>query len=84
MITLSDNTGKSFEDTIVIKGAKDSEEGIAAEYNYLTDKFGVWNVDWVFIRQSLTPERDKYFDKILIEVMSSKEIEIYFDITSWF
>jgi len=84
MTTLSDNTGNSFEDAIVIKGAKDSEEGIGAEYEYLVEKFGIPKIGWKFIRQSLIPAEDKYFDKLIIEVSNGKEVEIYFDITEFF
>jgi len=59
MITLSDNTGNSFEDKILIKDAGNMEEWVAAENDYLADRFGVRNVDWTFIRQSLIPAEDK-------------------------
>lgn len=59
MLTLSNNTGRSFEDAIVIKGAQDTKEGVAAEYEYLINKYGIIDIHWKFIRQSLIPHKDK-------------------------
>lgn len=72
MITLSNNTGKSFEDAIVIKGARNTEEGVTAEYEYLVDKFGIPNIDWKFIQQSMILGKDKYFDKLLLKDKQGK------------
>ena len=55
-----------------------------AVYEYLVEKFGIPKIGWKFIRQSLIPTEDKYFDKFLIEVRKGKEIEIYFYITDFF
>jgi hypothetical protein len=84
MITLSDNTGRSFEDAIVISGAMNTEEGVAVEYEYLVEKFGIPNIDWFFIKQMLIPKSDKYFDKFLLKDNHDKEFEMYFDITDFF
>jgi len=84
MITLSDNTGKLFEDAIVITGAGDSEEGVAVEYKYLVDNYGVPDNDWFFIHQRLIPCENKYFDKFLLKDKQGNEFEIYFDITEFF
>ncbi len=84
MITLSDNSGTSFEDTIVITGAENTEEGVAAEYEYLEEKFGIPNIDWKFIQQSLIPGKYKYFDKFLIQDSKGNEFEFYFDISDFY
>jgi hypothetical protein len=84
MITLSENTGRSFEDAIVISGAMNTEEGIAAEYDYLVKKFGIPDIDWFFIKQMLIPQKDKYFDKFLLKDNHDNEFEIYFNISNFF
>ncbi|MDA3813462.1 MAG: hypothetical protein PF570_04330 [Candidatus Cloacimonetes bacterium] len=67
MITLSDNTGRSFEDAIVITGAINTEGGVAAEYEHLVAKFGIPGINWMFIKQSMIPGENKYFDIIQIK-----------------
>ncbi len=84
MIMLSENTGKSIEDAIVITGAENTEEGVAAEYEYLVDKFGIPDFNWKLIQQTLIPGKNKYFDKFLLNDRQGKDFEIYFDISEFF
>lgn len=84
MLKLSDNKGSSFEDAIIISGAKDSDEGVAAEYEYLSKTYGIPEFDWFFIHQRLIPGKDKYFDKFLLKDKQGNEFEVYFNITEFF
>ena len=84
MITLSDNTGRSFDDAIVISGAMNTEEGVAAEYEYLVEEFGFPDIDWFFIKQMLIPKKDKYFDKFILKNMNGIVYDINFEVTEFF
>jgi len=77
MITLSNNTGKSFEDAIVITGAKNTVEGVEAEYEYLVEKFGIPKIDWSFIRQSLLPQKKiNILTKSYLKINKGKRLKL--------
>ena len=86
-IEYSQNSGLSLEDAILILNAKNSNEGVSAEYAFLNEKYGVPGVDWMLKeRGSYTiEETKKVYDEMLIELVGSKEqFRIYFDITSFY
>jgi hypothetical protein len=84
MVTYSDNTGSSIEDSIVISDVEDHTEGINAEYLYLGKKFGEKGTDWNLVKQSLLSEDNQYFDRIIIELKDGTNVNIYFNITEFF
>ena len=83
-ITYSDNGGRSIEDAIVIENAFAEEDGVAAEYYYLEEKYGLRDVDWSLISQDLVSEEEKFYDLMDIELADKTRIEVYFDITEFF
>ncbi|MBM4295821.1 MAG: hypothetical protein FJ126_13090 [Deltaproteobacteria bacterium] len=72
------------EKAVVIKGATNSRDGIAAEYAYLEKRFGKRNVDWKLKRQSLRHHQGKHFDFLEIELKDGSPKEVFFDITEFF
>lgn len=80
--TFSGGDGSSYEKAIIIE-AKNSTNGIAAEYKYLNQKYGRRGVDWQMIQQSLSYNKKKPFDVLKIKY-KEKEINIYFEISSFF
>ncbi len=84
MVNFIEKTGESIEDAIVILDAVNSIEGVGAEYEYLSKKFGVQGRDWRLVRQSLMPHSGRHYDRMDIELADHTKKTIYFDITSFF
>lgn len=69
----------------IIKGAKNSQEGVGVEYFFLSFKFGERNVYWQLEKQELLNIADIPYDKMTVTLLPSKEqVEIYFDISEFF
>ena len=84
-IAYTGGDGTSIENAIIILGAKNSFEGIPAEYAYVGKLYGKRSVDWLFISQSLVNKKGKSYDVLTIQKPPSKEnIILYFDITDFF
>lgn len=68
------------KNAILIK-AKTEKEGVSLEYAYITEQFRGWKP----IMQALLKQGDRWYDKIRIKNVITKEIqELYFDITNFF
>jgi len=75
--------GTSYEDAIIIKNAKNSYDGVPAEYDYLNATLGKRGTDWISLGQSLQHHNNKSFD--VIHVVKQKDtMDVYFDITEFF
>lgn len=81
-VTFSGGNGSSFEKAIIVK-AKNSTDGIGAEYKYLDQKYGRRGVDWQLIQQSLSHKNNKPFDVLKIKY-KGKVVNVYFEISSFF
>lgn len=85
MARIIENTGRSMEEAIVIVDAEDHLDGIAAEYRYLTEKFGKQGKDWTLVLQSLVEYSPGVpFDMMVIGFPDGRVETIYFDIRSFF
>lgn len=84
MITYSEHDGKSKENAIIIKGAKNNHEGVKAEYRYLKENLGVAGIDWSVISQELYLGADKCYDVLLLSDIKGEEFLIYFEISDFF
>lgn len=84
-ISFSNNSGESIEDAIVIINATGEEDGVNSEYYYLEKRFGIQEIDWELVSQSLlSGEGDRYYDKMDISLSAGEMISIYFDITDFY
>ena len=81
-VTFSGGDGSSYEKAIIVK-AKNSSEGIGAEYKYLDQKYGRRGIDWQMIQQYLSYNNKKPFDILKIKY-KGKVLNIYFEISSFF
>jgi len=72
--------GSSMEKAVIIKGAKGSEDGIAAEYEWLAKKHRGYKTK----QQALLNDKGRKYDMIAIATADGKEVEVYFDITEFF
>ncbi|MBD3391850.1 MAG: hypothetical protein GF418_07320 [Chitinivibrionales bacterium] len=78
--------GESREDAVVIIGAEDLKQGVAAEYDFISQLHGRKNKDWRVKAQSQSREGGKIYDIIEMEILESGETHYYyFDISncSW-
>lgn len=82
--TMVMSIGDSLETAVVIHGASNSGDGIKAENQYLSEKFGQRGLDWEKKGQSLIGKEDKQYDKLDIELRDGTNKTVYFDITEFF
>jgi hypothetical protein len=77
--------GKSIENAIVIKNAKNELFGVASEYDFVARKHGVRNKDWQASSQSTTSNDGKIYDVLNIVLLADKStVSYYFDITGFY
>ena len=74
--------GSSMKNAIVIKNAKNSRDGVAAEYAYIEKMHGE---DWERRMQALNAQKGRIYDVITIRIKSDNTTKTYyFDITEFF
>jgi hypothetical protein len=82
-INYEGGAGESREDAVIIAGAKDIKEGVAAEYDFISELHGKKNKDWRLKSQNQIREGGKVYDMIEMEVLKSGRTHYYyFDITN--
>lgn len=80
----SGGCGKSFEEAIYIK-CDTTENGIAAEYEYIENMFDELSVSYSVTRQELIHgENGKSFDVITLKLIDKTKIKIYFEISNFY
>ena len=73
------------DDPIQISGVTTNSEGVRAEYQYLSERFGKRGEDCTLVRQSLISlPSSGMCDLMIIKLADGQTIEIYFDISSFF
>lgn len=83
-IQFSGGSGDTYEDAVVITGVHKQHEGLAAEYNYISQKHGIKNKDWRVVGQTIIREKNSIFDVIEISLNSGSDRRIYyFDVTAF-
>ena len=79
MIQYNGGNGSTKEKAIVILGAKDNQEGIDAEYNFIEELFD----EYELVLQTFLQEENKCYDQL--EIKSGEDhFVIWFDITDFF
>src|SRR6478735_7045405 len=73
-----DHDGSSYEKAIIINETNTSD-GVAAEYKWLRKHYPGYK----FLRQALSPYKDKYYDILFIKYKGKKKA-VYFDISNFF
>ena len=77
--------GRTLDNCIVIKNAKNELNGVAAEYSYISKIHGNRFTDWKPIRQSSETNNGRTFDIInILTLPQNEEIVYYFDITDFY
>lgn len=84
MVNYIEKSGSSISEAIIILQAQDEQEGVQAEYIYLSEKIGKKNVDWELISQSLLSHNGRFYDKLNIKLPNGSEKDFYFDISDFF
>lgn len=79
--------GELFESAVKIKNARNKDEGIAAENEYLENKYGLINIDWKPFGSEFYEVKNKTYNLIHIEIFKKDENEknemttVFFEIT---
>lgn len=79
-ITFEGGDGSSFEEAVVIKGAKDGMEGIEAESKWIEKKHRGWEKG----DQALISKNGKHYDRIDYTGPKGGKMTVFFDITEFF
>jgi hypothetical protein len=79
----SSRDGSSIEKAVIIKAAN-SMEGISAEYQYLSNKYGIRGQDWNLEMQSLMQDKGKSYDVMMVALKDGTKQSIFFDISEFF
>lgn len=83
-ITFKGGPGDTPATAVLISGATNSIEGIAAEYDYLRQKFGRENRDWNLVRQSVLKQDGKFYDRMELDLKDGSRKTVFFDISEFF
>ena len=75
---------KEIADAIILNGVSNENEGVSAEYKYLSKKYGQQNKDWQLNNQQLIQKKGKYYDKMDITLSNGTKKTVYFDITKFY
>jgi hypothetical protein len=82
-VTFQGGPGDTAATAVIIRGAADGVAGVAAEYRYLTGKFGERNRAWRLKRQQLWQQNGRVYDVMHLELAEGSRRTIYFDITEF-
>ena len=75
--------GSSYERAVTISVVDDLS--IAdAEYEFITQHWGVRGQDWNILKQQLHKFHGRYFDKLVSKLAGGLERYVFFDITAYF
>ena len=78
--TFSEKSGESFNQAILIGGVQTQRDGMAAEYHYISGKFGTRGKDWFLLRQTILSDANRIIDVVEIQLQDPAERKlIYFD-----
>lgn len=93
-VVYSGGDGTSVENAIIISGAGNSRNGIAAEYEYVAKKLGAKSVDWKPGGQGITTVNgdnkkndlnNKKYDVLNFQnILTNETLTFYFDITDFY
>ena len=85
MLKYEGGNGSSIKEAITIVNVKSNFEGIDAEYDYISKRYGPENKSWKFISQKLIGENSKKYDRINFCLTITGECKfLYFDISNFF
>ena len=84
MITYTKGNGTSKRTAIKIIGAHGEFDGVDAEYYLVNLIFNIIKTNWTLLQQELYLEKDKAYDRLIIEDSDGKVSDIWFDISSFF
>jgi hypothetical protein len=82
-IKFTGGSGDSPKNAVVIQNVENHRAGVAAEYLYLQQNFGVRDLDWRLVMQALL-EGDRPLDRVTIELADGTQKDVYFDVSEFF
>lgn len=76
----SEDNGDSFKEAVMIGGVQTQRDGMAAEYHYISDRFGNRGSDWFLVGQTILSDQNRIIDVVEIQLKNPAERKlIYFD-----
>jgi hypothetical protein len=83
-VEYSGGSGDSYESAVVIQRVRDRRVGAAAEYQYISNRYGTQNKKWRIVEQAEGTEGERIYDMVQFEVVATGEKKIlYFDVTAF-
>ena len=84
-IKFSNTSGNKVTDPIIIKSSNNYEDALFAVDDYLTKKYGIQGIDWIYFKRKNVNKNNKIIEEVIIYIKSTKKkITIYFDLGSLF
>ena len=82
--TFSGDNGETFRQPVQIAGIESQLEALAAEYHFISKRYGSRGTDWILVRQTLLSEQDRVVDVVEIQLQEPAERKcIYFDASNF-
>jgi hypothetical protein len=79
VVSYAGGDGSSVEEAVVIRGARTTREGAAAEYAYLEQRHGPIGQGWFWETHSLVDAGGRTYDEIVIRLADGTVRSLYFD-----
>jgi len=83
-IFFSPNSGETLEDAIEVINADDTDEGVAAEHQYMRLFLNSQGLVGEFIQQRLISRGGRHYDQLIYRIGKPKKFSLFFDITSFY
>ena len=78
--TYSDASGESLATPVQITGIQSPTEALAAEYHFISNRYGTRGKDWFLLRQTLILEENRPVDVVEIQLNTpAQRLCVYFD-----
>lgn len=82
-IIFESGPGDTIERAVLIRGAANHMAGVAAEYQYLDERFGERGVDWNLETQVRLEVGDRSYDELHVKLSDGTKQKIIFDVSEF-
>lgn len=82
-VSYAGGDGTDRKQAVQILGVSDPDEGLSAEWEYLSQRFGRVSTDFVIVNQTLLCQGRLVLDRVDIRLKSGERTIIYFDIAAF-
>jgi hypothetical protein len=82
-LVVTGGPGDTIDTAIVVKKTPRGMTAAAAEYLFLSRRFGIRDQTWRLERQDLITKDGRTFDTFQIRLADGSSRELFFDVTDW-